>query len=100
MDPLPDVMEPRLWRRAGWTALVKRNEEEYGWSVEMTATRSQRSWGRGRWGATRQQAERATRHNELDIAGDDDDPHAAKGYRLPHRVLARRAGDLSVTWDG
>ena len=36
MDELPeDILEPRLWRRAGWTARVVRNEEGDGWAVEM-----------------------------------------------------------------
>lgn len=32
---MDDVMEPGLWRRAGWTARVTRNEEGDGWAVEM-----------------------------------------------------------------
>jgi hypothetical protein len=35
-DTQPDVMEPRLWRRAGWTARVVKNHEDDGWAVEMT----------------------------------------------------------------
>ncbi|MEW5848985.1 MAG: hypothetical protein AB2A00_09225 [Myxococcota bacterium] len=31
-----DVMEPRLWRRQGWTARVIKNEDDDGWAVEMT----------------------------------------------------------------
>jgi hypothetical protein len=30
------VMEPRLWRRDGWTARVVKNEDDDGWAVEMT----------------------------------------------------------------
>jgi hypothetical protein len=31
-----DVMEDRLWRKAGWIARVIKNEEDEGWAVEMT----------------------------------------------------------------
>ena len=29
------VHEPRLWRDAGWTARVVKNEDDEGWAVEM-----------------------------------------------------------------
>ncbi len=37
-DPsdVPDLNEPRLWRRDGWTARVIKNEDDDGWAVEMT----------------------------------------------------------------
>ncbi|MSP56547.1 MAG: hypothetical protein EXR69_13250 [Myxococcales bacterium] len=36
-DPeTPDILEPRLWRRDGWTARVVKNEDDDGWAVEMT----------------------------------------------------------------
>ena len=31
-----DVMEPRRWRRDGWTAKVIKNEDDDGWAVSMT----------------------------------------------------------------
>ena len=37
-DPLPDIAEPRRWRRDGWTAVVVKNEDDDGWAVEMTRT--------------------------------------------------------------
>jgi hypothetical protein len=30
-----DVMEPRLWKKSGWTARVIKNEDDEGWAVEM-----------------------------------------------------------------
>lgn len=36
MEDTPDeIMEPRRWRRGGWTARVVKNEEDDGWAVEM-----------------------------------------------------------------
>lgn len=35
-EVLPDVSEPRLWRKNGWTARVIPNDEDVGWAVEMT----------------------------------------------------------------
>lgn len=35
-DELPDSLQPKLWRRDGWTARVIKNEEDDGWAVEMT----------------------------------------------------------------
>ena len=34
--PLPDVTEPGLWRKNGWTARVIKNEDDDGWAVEIT----------------------------------------------------------------
>ena len=31
----PDIMEPTLWRRNGWTARVIKNEDDDGWAVEI-----------------------------------------------------------------
>jgi hypothetical protein len=31
----PDIMEPTLWRRDGWTARVIKNEDDEGWAVEI-----------------------------------------------------------------
>ncbi len=31
----PEIMEPRLWKRGGWTARVIKNEGDDGWAVEM-----------------------------------------------------------------
>jgi hypothetical protein len=37
MDDLPDLAEPTLWRRFGWTARVIPNlDGDGGWAVEMT----------------------------------------------------------------
>jgi len=33
-----DIMESRLWRKAGWIARVIKNEDDDGWAVEMTRT--------------------------------------------------------------
>ncbi|MBN8610804.1 MAG: hypothetical protein J0L92_09485 [Deltaproteobacteria bacterium] len=33
---VPDILEPRLWRRNGWTAKVVKNSDDDGWAVEMT----------------------------------------------------------------
>ena len=35
---LPDISEPRLWRKNGWTAKVVKNEDDDGWAVEMRRT--------------------------------------------------------------
>ncbi len=35
-ETLPDVMEPRFWRRLGWTARVRKHDDDDGWAVEMT----------------------------------------------------------------
>ena len=32
---LPDIMEPTLWRKNGWTARVIKNEDDDGWAVEI-----------------------------------------------------------------
>lgn len=34
-DATPDIMEPTLWRRDGWTARVIKNEDDEGWAVEI-----------------------------------------------------------------
>ena len=31
----PEIMEPTLWRKNGWTARVIKNEDDDGWAVEM-----------------------------------------------------------------
>ena len=31
-----ELMEPRRWRRNGWSARVIKNEDDDGWAVEMT----------------------------------------------------------------
>jgi hypothetical protein len=31
----PDIMEPTLWRKNGWTARVIKNEDDEGWAVEI-----------------------------------------------------------------
>jgi hypothetical protein len=31
----PDIMEPTLWRKDGWTARVIKNEDDEGWAVEI-----------------------------------------------------------------
>jgi hypothetical protein len=31
----PDIMEPTLWRKNGWTAKVIKNEDDEGWAVEI-----------------------------------------------------------------
>jgi hypothetical protein len=31
-----DILEERLWKKAGWIARVIKNEEDEGWAVEMT----------------------------------------------------------------
>ncbi|MBX7193978.1 MAG: hypothetical protein K1X94_18130 [Sandaracinaceae bacterium] len=36
MSELPDITEPRLWRKNGWIAKVIKNEDDDGWAVEMT----------------------------------------------------------------
>jgi hypothetical protein len=35
-DASTDVTEPRLWKKAGWTARVLRNDDGEGWAVSMT----------------------------------------------------------------
>ncbi|MBL8957030.1 MAG: hypothetical protein JNK82_40025 [Myxococcaceae bacterium] len=35
MSDEPDIMEPGLWRKNGWTARVVRNEDGDGWAVEI-----------------------------------------------------------------
>ncbi len=35
-DESPKIQEPRLWRDAGWTANVIKNEDDDGWAVAMT----------------------------------------------------------------
>ena len=32
---LPDIMEPTLWRKNGWTARVIKNDDDEGWAVEI-----------------------------------------------------------------
>lgn len=116
-EPLPDILEPRLWRRDGWTARVIKNEDDDGWAVEMTrAGESEPAlvgpWTMGRdkknpkpldqvaFGALIKGASEVIRRHEhharallhkrftfvrasgqrvrvdLDIAPDEDDPHA------------------------
>ena len=36
MDEQDAIKEPRLWRDAGWTAQVIKNEDDDGWAVSMT----------------------------------------------------------------
>jgi hypothetical protein len=36
IDGDEDVLEPRLWKKAGWIARVIKNEDDEGWAVEMT----------------------------------------------------------------
>ena len=31
----PEIMEPTLWRKNGWTARVIKNEDDDGWAVEI-----------------------------------------------------------------
>jgi hypothetical protein len=35
-EPLPDIMEARHWRKAGWIARVIKNGDDDGWAVAMT----------------------------------------------------------------
>lgn len=35
-DEHKDIMEERLWQKAGWIARVIKNEDDEGWAVEMT----------------------------------------------------------------
>ncbi len=35
MNDEPDIMEPTLWRKNGWTARVIKNEDDDGWAVEI-----------------------------------------------------------------
>jgi hypothetical protein len=35
MNDEPDIMEPTLWRKNGWTARVVKNEDDDGWAVEI-----------------------------------------------------------------
>ncbi|MBX7099762.1 MAG: hypothetical protein K1X89_18750 [Myxococcaceae bacterium] len=32
----PDIMEPTRWRKNGWSARVIKNDDDDGWSVEIT----------------------------------------------------------------
>ncbi len=32
---VPDIMEPTVWRKNGWTARVIKNEDDEGWAVEI-----------------------------------------------------------------
>ncbi len=34
-DNEPDIMEPTLWRKNGWTARVIKNDDDDGWAVEI-----------------------------------------------------------------
>ncbi|MGV3623307.1 MAG: hypothetical protein ACO1OB_20980 [Archangium sp.] len=35
MNNDPDIMEPTLWKKNGWTARVIKNEDDDGWAVEI-----------------------------------------------------------------
>ena len=35
MSDEPDIMEPTLWRKNGWTARVIKNDDDDGWAVEI-----------------------------------------------------------------
>jgi hypothetical protein len=35
-DESEDILEERLWKKAGWIARVIKNEDDEGWAVEMT----------------------------------------------------------------
>jgi hypothetical protein len=35
-DDDQDILEERLWKKAGWIARVIKNEDDEGWAVEMT----------------------------------------------------------------
>lgn len=35
-EAVEQTSDPRLWKKAGWTARVIRNDNEEGWAVEMT----------------------------------------------------------------
>ena len=117
MDAVEDVMEDRLWKKAGWIARVIKNEDDEGWAVEMTRIGDDEPALVGPWTMGRdkknpkpldagafatlvktanevllrhEQAERARMHKslsiisdddqrirvDLDIARDEDDPHA------------------------
>jgi hypothetical protein len=112
-----DVMDDRLWKKAGWIARVIKNEDDEGWAVAMTRSGDDEPALVGPWTMGRdkknpkpldagafatlvktanevllrhEQAERARMHKslsvvsdtdqrirvELDIARDEDDPHA------------------------
>ncbi len=112
-----EIMEPTLWKRDGWTARVRKNEDDDGWAVEMTRKGDPEPALVGPWTMGRdkrnpkpldayafttlvktasevirrhEQAARERLHRtfsfvagdgarlrvELDIAPDDDDPHA------------------------
>jgi hypothetical protein len=113
---MEDVMEPRLWKKNGWTARVIKNEDDDGWAVEMTRIGDAEPALVGPWTMGRdkknpkpldhfafttliktasevlrrhEQAARARLHRslqyvddgrrirvDLDIAEDEDDPHA------------------------
>ncbi len=36
VEAVEQTSDPRLWKKAGWTARVIRNDNEEGWAVEMT----------------------------------------------------------------
>ncbi|HET8932026.1 MAG TPA: hypothetical protein VFN67_01240 [Polyangiales bacterium] len=117
MDAAEDVMEDRLWKKAGWIARVIKNEDDEGWAVAMTRIGDDEPALVGPWTMGRdkknpkpldagafatlvktaneilmrhEQAERARMHKslsiisddeqrirvDLDIARDEDDPHA------------------------
>jgi len=38
MSDEPDIMEPGLWRKNGWTARVIKNDDDDGWAVEIRKT--------------------------------------------------------------
>jgi len=111
-----DVMEPMLWTSRGWTAKVKKNEDDEGWAVEMYRVGDSEPALVGPWTMGRDkknpkplnpkdfqtlvktasefleratQAQRNALHKstdiivdgtrfrvDLDIAADEDDPHA------------------------
>jgi hypothetical protein len=35
-EALPEIMEPRYWRKNGWSAKVIKNEDDDGWAVEIS----------------------------------------------------------------
>jgi hypothetical protein len=111
-----DIMEPMLWTSRGWTARVKKNEDDEGWAVEMYRVGDSEPALVGPWTMGRDkknpkplnpkdfqtlvktasefleratQAQRNALHKstdvivdgtrfrvDLDIAADEDDPHA------------------------
>jgi hypothetical protein len=128
-----DVMEDRLWKKAGWIARVIKNEDDEGWAVEMTRIGDDEPALVGPWTMGRdkknpkpldagafatlvktanevlmrhEQAERARMHKslsiisdtdqrirvDLDIARDEDDPHALlAAYEADSGELIRQA---------